>query len=177
MPETDEELMRRVAKSHDGQAFRELMNRHQKLLVNHFIRRGVYQEYEDLAQETFFKIYKARKRYRTNASFRSWMFTIAQRVWIDHLRKSGRRKTREDAFKQEPQPAFLSTQPMQGHDLYWALDQLPETHRDVVVHAVFDQLSHGETAQILGIPEGTVKSRLHNGLKQLREIFNTENPA
>ncbi len=177
MPETDEELMRRVAKSHDGAAFRELMNRHQKILVNHFIRRGVYQEYEDLAQETFFKIYKARKRYRTDAPFRSWMFTIAQRVWIDHLRKSGRRKTRENAYREEPKPEFLSDQPMQGHDLDWALDQLSASHRDVVVHSVFDQLSHAETAGILGIPEGTVKSRLHNGLKQLREIFNAENPS
>lgn len=177
MPETDEELMRRVSVRNDKNAFSELMNRYQQMLVNHFYRRGVSYEYEDLAQQTFFKIYKARRRYRPGASFRSWMFTIAQRVWIDHLRKRGRRHQREQAFREEPRPESEKSEPMRGHDLDWALGQLGDPHRDVVVHAVYDQLSHAETAEILGVPEGTVKSRLHHALKQLREILESEEPS
>ncbi|WFB34870.1 RNA polymerase sigma factor [Kiritimatiellota bacterium B12222] len=174
MSETDEELMRKVAVNHDQAAFVELMNRYQQMLVNHFIRRGVYQEYEDLAQDTFFKIYKARRRFRSQESFRAWMFTIAQRVWIDHLRKSGRRNRREDAFRAEPTVDKFHPKHQQKHDADWGLAQLSDIHRDVVVHSVYDQLSHVEISKILQIPEGTVKSRLHNGLRQLREIFEQE---
>ncbi|MGA0369874.1 MAG: RNA polymerase sigma factor [Kiritimatiellia bacterium] len=168
---TDEALMLRVSRSNDEQAFRELMTRYQQALVNHFYRRGVTQEYEDLAQETFLKIYRARKRYRPGASFKAWMFTIAQRVWIDHLRKSGRRKKREEAYRNEPAPASTLPRRLPHSDMDWALDQLAESHRAVVLHAIFHQRSHADTAGILGIPEGTVKSRLHHGLKQLRKIL------
>lgn len=174
MPESDEELMLRLSRNQDEKAFRELMSRYQQLLVNHFRCRGVYVEYEDLAQETFFKIYKARRRYKPTASFKTWMFTIAQRVWIDHLRKSGRRKKREKAFKNEPRVEKLEARTFHPHDADWALSQLSEAHRDVVVHAVYDQFSHKETAEILHIPEGTVKSRLHSALQNLRVILEEE---
>lgn len=174
MPESDEALMLKVARFRDETAFRQLMTRYQQLLMNHFMRRGVYEGYEDLAQDTFVKIYKARKRYREQASFKTWMFTIAQRVWIDYLRKSGRRKRREEAFKNNPRPRSQPAARFPSHDADWALDQLGAPHREVVVFAVYDQLSHQEIADILHIPEGTVKSRLHNGLKQLRTIFDQE---
>lgn len=170
MPETDEILMQRVARGRDEAAFRELMTRYQQLLMNHFMRRGVYEGYEDLAQDTFVKIYKARKRYREGATFKTWMFAIAQRVWIDYLRKSGRRKRREDAFKAEPIPCSEPPPRLHPRDADWALKQLGDVHREVVVYSVYDQLSHKEIADILLIPEGTVKSRLHHGLKQLRQI-------
>lgn len=176
MSVTDEELMLRVSREQDERAFRELMTRYQGLLVNHFRRRGVYVEYEDLAQETFFKIYKARRRYKPTASFKTWMFTIAQRVWIDHLRKSGRRKTREEAYKDEPRVEKMEAASFHVQDADWALSQLSDAHRDVVVHAVYDQFSHQETAKILRIPEGTVKSRLHSALRNLREILEEEQP-
>jgi RNA polymerase sigma-70 factor, ECF subfamily len=171
MPESDEILMQRVTQRRDEAAFRELMTRYQQRLMNHFMRRGVYEGYEDLALETFVKIYKARKRYRQGAAFKAWMFTIAQRVWIDHLRKSGRRKRREDAFKAEPVSPVSSPPRLHPRDADWALSQLGERHREVVVYAVYDQLSHKEISGILRIPEGTVKSRLHHGIKQLRDIF------
>lgn len=163
--------MRRVARQRDEAAFRELMSRYQQLLMNHFLRRGVYEGYDDLAQDTFVKIYKARKRFRENASFKTWMFTIARRVWIDHLRKTGRRKRREEAFRAEPLTQITGPGRLHPRDADWALSQLGDTHREVVVYAVYDQLSHKEIAAILRIPEGTVKSRLHHGLKQLRHIF------
>lgn len=176
MPETDEELMLRLARRDDDTALIALMERYRALLVNHFAKRGVYQEYEDLAQETFFRIYKARRRYKVTASFRTWMFRIAQRVWIDHVRKSSRRRRRENAFRAEPRPTHSRPKGMPAHDLHWALRHLSPGHRDVVVFSALEDLSHREIAEILDIPEGTVKSRLHHALRELRSLLEQEDP-
>ena len=176
MSETDEEIMLRLASKDDDTALMELMDRYRTLLVNHFAKRGVQQEYEDLAQETFFRIYKARKRYKVTASFRTWMFLIAQRVWIDHVRKSSRRQRRESAYREEPRPRHVSPRGMLSHDLRWALGRLSPRHRDVVVFSTLEQLPHKEIADILGIPEGTVKSRLHHALRELRTHLEQEDP-
>lgn len=170
-PETDEALMLRLAKRDDERALLELVNRYRDPLVNHFLRRGVQHEYEDLAQETFVRLYKARKRYRVRAKFRTYLYHIAHRVWLDHYRKTKRRARREDAFRGEPRPAAGGHRAEARHDADWALRQLPETHRAVVVHSVFDQLPHAEIAEILRIPVGTVKSRLHHGLRELRTLL------
>ena len=176
MPETDEEVMLRLARKDEEDALLTLMDRYRALLVNHFAKRGVQQEYEDLAQETFFRIYKARKRYRVSASFRTWMFRIAQRVWIDHVRKSARRQRRENAYREQPRPEHAAPRGMLSHDLEWALDRLRPGHRDVVVFSVLEHLPHRDIAHILDIPEGTVKSRLHHALRELRALLEREDP-
>jgi len=174
MPETDEDLMLKLARHDTDDALMELMARYQGLLVNHFRKRGVREEYEDLAQETFFRIYKARKRYRVTAAFKTWMFRIAHRVWLDHLRKQSRRNRREQAFAEEPRPQHASPPRAHAPDLDWALGKLRPGHRDVVVFSQIEQLSHAEIAAILKIPEGTVKSRLHHALRELRTLLEQE---
>ncbi len=166
--------MLRLSRHDTDEALLDLMMRYQGLLVNHFRKRGVQHEYEDLAQETFFRIYKARKRYRVTASFKTWMFRIAHRVWLDHLRKQSRRTRREKAFADEPRPQHSSPPRAHAQDLDWALSHLRPGHRDVVVFSHLEQLSHGEIAEILNIPEGTVKSRLHHALKELRDLLEQE---
>jgi len=170
-PESDEALLCRVAR-HDRDAdFVRLVERYQTALVNHFARRGVHGECEDLAQETFVRLYRARKRYRVTARFRTYLYRIAHHVWIDHLRHSGRRRRREDAFRAEPRPESQDPGRMAGHDVAWALARLSAAQRDVVVLSVFDQLSHAEIGAVLDIPEGTVKSRLHHALREIRQHF------
>lgn len=168
---TDEELMLRVARHDEDAALAELIRRYRAALVNHFARRGVQHEYEDLAQETFLRLYKARRRYRVEALFRTYLYHIAHRVWIDHLRKHGRRERRENAFRAEPRPDQAEAPALARADLRWAMAQLPRGHRDVVAFSLLDELSHGEIAAQLGIPEGTVKSRLHHALRRLRDIL------
>lgn len=173
---TDEELMMRVGRKDDEMALVALIEKYRGPLVNHFMRRGVQQEYEDLAQETFVRLYKARKRYRVRAKFRTYLYHIAHRVWVDHVRKSSRKTRRETAFRDEPRPEIGNAPDMRAHDVDWALSRLPPPHREVVVLSVFDQLSHEEIAEILAIPQGTVKSRLYHALRKLREIFAEERP-
>lgn len=175
MDVSDEDVMMRL-RNGDTAALQILMDRYQRMLVNHFRRRGVQDQYEDLAQETFFRIYKARKRYRPTAAFRTWMFKVAERVWIDYVRKSARKDRREKAYRAEPHPAHRSPDPHHRDDVLWALDQLSPKQRDVVVLCYFDGLAQTEASDILGIPEGTVKSRLHHATKRLKEILEDEQP-
>lgn len=177
MRETDEEIMLLLKRYDRDDALMELMNRYQKLLVNHFRKRGVLEEHEDLAQETFFRIYKARKRYKVTASFKTWMFKIAHRVWLDYLRKQSRRNRREKAFADEPRRQMDLPPTAHAQDLEWALGHLRSGHREVVVLSLLEQLSHHEISSILHIPEGTVKSRLHHALKELRTVLEQESPA
>ena len=174
MSDTDEDLMLSLARHDTDDALMELMHRYQGLLVNHFRKRGVQEEYEDLAQETFFRIYKARKRYQVTASFKTWMFRIAHRVWLDYLRKQSRRNRREQAFADEPRPQHSSPPRAHAQDLDWALSHLRPGQRDVVVFSHLEQLSHGEISTILNIPEGTVKSRLYHALRELRDLLEQE---
>jgi len=168
---SDEELMLRVTRGDDEPALTELIRRYRGPLVNHFARRGVQHEYEDLAQETFVRLYKARRRYRVRAKFTTYLYFIAHKVWIDHLRKTFRRDRRENAFRGQPRPEHTEAPALARADLAWALAKLPATHRDVVAHSLLDQLSHNEISERLGIPEGTVKSRLHHALRSLRDIL------
>lgn len=168
--ESDEQCMLGLRQGREDQ-LQVLMDRYQHLLVNHFRKRGVHEEYEDLAQETFFRIYKARKRYRPTAAFKTWMFTVAERVWIDYVRKSARKDRRERAYREEPRPQTASAEIPVSGDLLWALDQLPRGQRDVVVLSFYDGLSHREISEILDIPEGTVKSRKHHALEHLQSLF------
>lgn len=173
---TDEELMLQVAKHDREEALVELIERYRTPLVNHFLRRGVHHEYEDLAQDTFVRLYKARKRYKVRAKFRTYLYHIAHRVWQDHLRKSARRQRRETAFRHEPRPQYAAPDTQSASDLDWALSHLAALHREVLVYAAIDHLSHAEISEILGIPTGTVKSRLHHAMTQLRTLLSKESP-
>lgn len=161
------------AREGDLAAFEELVRKHQRPLLNFFARLGATAEAEDLAQETFLRLYKYRARYRASAKFTTYLYLLARQVRIDFLRKSIRLEAlHEKAGKEAPQyeePSALA----QGAriDAATALSHLPEPMREVVVLSIFQGLPHGEISAILDIPVGTVKSRLSNALHKLREIL------
>lgn len=170
---SDEDLMKQV-RSGDRQAFDELMQRYQQPLLNFFQRMGVIHDAEDMVQDTFVKLYQSRKRYKQTAGFKTFIYTIARRVSIDRHRKKMRRPEVEydDALET---PHDLSRSPAgtaaDRIDVAEALLKLPETMRPVVILSVMEGLTMKEAAEVLGIPEGTVKSRLFHALKQLRNII------
>lgn len=164
--------MKRVSKGDSG-AFRVLVERHQNSLVNFFYRMGAYNHAEDYAQETFVRVYRYRKKYRPQEGFRRLLYTVARHVRIDELRKFKRYEDRvlvdsEDVLKAQPQPA---KKPGAGLDAETALQQLSPKLREVIVMKVLQGLQYNEIADILEIPEGTVKSRIHIAMDQLREFF------
>ena len=144
----------------------------EKNLLNFFWRQGVSpSEGEDLVQETYLRLWNYRRDYQPTAKLSTFLFLMARQVRIDALRRATRRATREERWGQE-QP--VTEQPRTGgerEDVRWAVAKLSEPLRDVVELGVFQDLPYAEVAEILNIPVGTVKSRMHNALKELKEIF------
>ena len=144
-----------------------------KNLLNFFWRQGVsYSDGEDMVQETLLRLWRYRDRYRETAKLSTFLFTLARQVRIDALRREVRRPTREENWgKERPdtvEPANIDA----AEDVRWALAQLDEAHREVVELGVFQDLPYAEIASILEIPVGTVKSRMSNALKKLKEVMN-----
>jgi RNA polymerase sigma-70 factor (ECF subfamily) len=123
---------------------------------------------EDAVQETFLEVYRGLAGFRGEAQIGTWIYRIALRT---ALRMRARRPATAEITDE------LAPDPIEPHDalvarervrhVQRAFDALPAEQRAVVALFAVDGLSHGEIAQILGIPEGTVWSRLHKGRKAL----------
>lgn len=143
----------------------------QKKLLNFFWRQGVsLTEGEDLVQETFLRLWNYRDRYEPNAKLSTFLFILARQVLIDEHRRRTRRARREEEYSKEAGTSQEPVEPV-GEDVRWAVSRLSEPLRDVVELGVFQDLPYRDVAEILGIPVGTVKSRMSNALKKLKEIF------
>ena len=149
----------------------------EKNLLNFFWRQGVQQsEGEDLVQETYLRLWKYRSEYKPTAKLSTFVFLLARQVRIDALRRQARREAREeswgigDATSEAPSLGRVDAR----EDVRWALAKLSEPLRDVVELGVFQDLPYAEVAEILGIPVGTVKSRMSNALRKLKEIFDEQ---
>jgi RNA polymerase sigma-70 factor (ECF subfamily) len=171
--ESDVELMRRC-QADSEEAFAELIRRYQDPLVNFFRRMGVYQDAEDLVQETFLRMFRYRKRYKPTASLRTFLYRLAGQVRVDYLRKQKRYKDLKDAWPGreavvEPVDAAETAAAME------ALAGLPDAMRQVVVLRIFHGLSYAEIGEACGTPLGTVKSRMFHALRALRQALNNGN--
>lgn len=163
MSEADEKLMAEARKS-------------EKMLLNFFVRHGVSpSEGEDLVQETYLRLWNYRGAYRKTAKLSTFLFLIARQVRIDALRRQMRREAREESWMADRADVEPPKTYGRREDVLWAVSQLTEPLREVVELGVFRDLPYADVAGILGIPVGTVKSRMSNALKRLKEIFDEEN--
>jgi RNA polymerase sigma-70 factor (ECF subfamily) len=173
----DRELMQRACQG-DREAFAGLVRRHQRLLLNFFRRCGVQTDAEDLVQQTFIRLYRYRDRYTPRAKLTTFLYLLARQVWIDELRRRQRAERLRKGLEAEPppEPAQL-TQPEHGSmDIAAALAALPEGLRLVVVMGIYQNMAYADIGAALGIPVGTVKSRMFNALRLLRRMMEeTEN--
>lgn len=172
----DEVLMSRVAQR-DQQAFTALVRRHQDGLVNFFRRMGDYNHADDLTQETFVRLFRYRDRYRATARFTTFLYTLGRRVWIDHCRARGRRKKAYEKLADEAelrQPAGTDALDEAGARAKAALDELSDDMRTVVVMSIYQGFKYREIADILGVPLGTVKTRMFHAMRRLRETLTNE---
>lgn len=144
----------------------------EKNLLNFFWRQGVSSfEGEDLVQETYLRLWKYRHEYQPTAKLSTFLFLMARQVRIDALRRQTRRENREESWGKE-QPTAEKPSPIGVRDdVRWALARLSDALRETVELVVFQDLPYAEAAEVLGVPVGTVKSRMHNALKELKEIF------
>ncbi len=126
---------------------------------------------EDLTLETFWRIYRARDRLDLQADFGAWAYRIAINLALTHVR---RRRPEEELPADVPQvpcpnPALRREELEQ---IRRAFDRLPEKLRTVVTMALIDERPYAEISQMLGIAQGTVKSRVFRAVRILRKRLN-----
>jgi RNA polymerase sigma-70 factor (ECF subfamily) len=174
-------LMMRV-RGGDACAFETLFNRYQRPLLNFF--HGLSRNpctARDLAQETFLRVWKIRKRYRASGSFPAYLFGVARMIWLESCRQEqkawrlGARQGEECLGHLEADnagcPAWqASRSELHGH-LYAALEELPEEQRMVFVLRSIDGLSLEDIAAALDCPINTVRSRKILAVKKLRHLL------
>ena len=167
------------AQSGDALALRELVDGHKDRLFG-FIFRMVrhHDDAEEICQDAFLKAFASLDSFRTEYRFSTWLFTIAYRVSLNHLRRK-RPLTGELDFNALPQVAFdapTSTLESQDasrlKDMIWSsVDQLTPPQRASVLLFYRYEVNCQEIARVLELPVATVKSHLHRARNRLREML------
>lgn len=181
--------MQRVAAG-DVRAFTPLVERVLPRLLAYFRRLGADASLaEDCAQEVLLRVYRHRARYEAKARFVTYLFHVAKNHWIDiyRHRKAGPTTLSADVeFGDDGgslagelrAPAESPGDPADRAELRQALDRaiaaLGDEHRQVFVLAQMEGLRYQEIGEILGVPVGTVKSRMHAAHRQIREALARE---
>ena len=136
-------------------------------------------EAEDAVQDGFVKAFRNLDRFRSDAAFRPWLFTIVANEARNRRRASSRRNKLELHVREQPQPVGaavddVAAQHEQRRRLAAAVAQLPDRYREVVALRYFAGLTESETAEVLSCPTGTAKSRLSRALAMLRVSLGEE---
>jgi len=127
---------------------------------------------EEVAQEAFLRAYRNVARLREPKSFRAWVVRIAFRLALDRVRAGRRREVRETAWARTRPEATAEDAAAESETrrrVRAALDELPEKFRIVLILTAIEGHSLENVAEMLDLPEGTVKSRMHFGRKKLAE--------
>ena len=175
----------------DEKAYRELVERYQAQVYSvalRMVRRS--EDAEDLTQETFVRMFRALSRYDPARPFGAWLFTIASRLCIDHIRRrkvspislTQRERESDEEYEIEVEDPGLKPDEVAAHaeesrraeDL---IDSLPPHYRIVVILRHVQDLSYEEIAEALHLPLGTVKARIHRARALLKARIEGETPS
>jgi RNA polymerase sigma-70 factor (ECF subfamily) len=167
------------AKRGDGDAYEELVHRYTEIAFRTAcLVTGSAADAEEVAQDAFVKAWSALPRFRAGAPFRPWLLRIVGNEARNHRRAAGRRAAMELRLAEglraggaAPSPEAEAEAAEERAALLRALNGLPEDDRQVIACRHLLQLSVEETASVLELAEGTVKSRLHRSLGHLRDLL------
>jgi RNA polymerase sigma-70 factor, ECF subfamily len=133
---------------------------------------------EDLVQETYLRAFRAFDGYSPGTNIQAWLFTILSRARTDQLRKVGRSPKTVELPEDGPAEAPAQDALAGGQeDIARALERVPEVFRAAVLLRDVQDFTYDEIAGILGIPIGTVMSRIHRGRALLRRSLERWRPA
>jgi RNA polymerase sigma-70 factor (ECF subfamily) len=182
---TDEAIVARLAVG-DTRAFPVLVDRYRRRVYGVLVRAtGRFQDADDLFQETWIRVARGAASFDPSRRFSSWVARIATNVAIDWMRASGTRAgfgagdardVAEDAASSAPIASQLMLAEIERTRLARALANLPERMREAVLLRYFEGLSEHAMSAQLGVPQGTVKSRLSNAIGALRRALVEETP-
>ena len=184
----DDALIRRAAQK-DEQAFEQLMLLHQKAVYNICYRMaGNAEDALDLSQEVFLKLWRTLEQYQFDAAFSTWLYRMTQNACIDFLRRQKRQQhasltvSDDEAAGKElsvPDPAPLPEDWVIFNEkqeaIRTAMNALPPDFREILELRVVRNLPYEQIAQIMGLPVGTVKSRLARARLQLKKRLEAGN--
>lgn len=167
-----EELMEAYQQA-DIDAATELVRKASPPLLRYFLghTRSLTQA-EDLLQDTWLRVHRARHTYRPGLRALPWLFAIAEHTRIDGYRKWARTRHREVAVDQLPESPPPTQAPDSAHlDLHRMLEQLPEGQKEVILLLKFSGLSLEEVARIKGSTTGAIKLKAHRAYETLRSLL------
>ena len=185
LEELDCSDIERLAKGGDA-ALNGLMERHGEKLFHYLIRQlGNEQDAEDVAQETFVRVYQNCQRFDARQKFTTWLYTIATNLSRDRLRYRARHpQVSLEAEKGESETSLLDTVPAEypspaeeavraesGEAVRRAIAMLPEELRTPLILFEYEGLSHTEIATILNCSAKAIETRLYRARKQLRSLL------
>jgi len=193
--QTDEELMSRYRDDGPETVFTELVHRYERELYRYLTRYlGDPSLADDVFQNTFLQVHLKRGLYENGRPFRPWLYAIATHQAVDALRKAGRHPTvsldqRVTSNHRESEAGSLLdllvnegigplAELQEQERQQWvrdSIERLPDALRQTLILAYHQDLKYREIAEILKIPVGTVKSRLHAALSKLQEMARTAN--
>jgi len=186
---TDEELFEQF-RSGNGEGFEKLVHRYEGELFG-YLNRYLHNrsQAEDVFQNCFMQVYQKAGLFEKGKTFRPWLYSIATHLAIDETRRSKRRTTLslDKSSSQDPgegknnlleglessenRPDRLAMEEEKKEQVRKVVDSLPEQFRQVLILAYFQELKYQEISEVLEIPLGTVKSRLHSAIERFQEAW------
>lgn len=180
---SDEELILEFQRNNTEDAFNILVQRYKNPLTNFVFRfLGDYESCNDIVQETMIKVYRYKDSYSTVAKFSTWVYTIAGNLARTEYRRQRRRNifsisdygedhSTFDLPDESYRPDIITDSGIKDEIIQKALMKVKETYREAVILRDIQGMSYEEISEILGVNEGTVKSRINRGRAQLQELL------
>ncbi len=175
IPRAMSDLLQKVAQSRDVDAFRKLFELYGPRVKSYMMRQGAdATTAEDLAQETLLTVWRKAQLYSDEkGSATTWIFTIARNLRIDRLRREVSwqplPENRDEEASDGPSPEEEVTERERRDKVRAVLSTLPPDQSEVVTLSYVEGLSHSEIAERLGLPLGTVKSRMRLAYQKVKE--------
>ncbi len=133
---------------------------------------------DDLVQDTLERAWSRLAQWRPGSDLRAWLFGIMHNLRVDQLRRGGLATTSLDEEEAATVPVRATqTDRLEMMDLESALRQLPEEQRQILLLVALEEMSYADIAALLGIPVGTVMSRLSRGRERLRLVMDGRQPT
>lgn len=180
--ESDKELVDKVLRG-EVEEFEKLITRYNPVIYGYFYRRTVWDDLEDLVQETWIEAFENLRQLRNRHKLRAWLLSIAHNLLVNYYRRKSLNQNREtsppeqnegqDAIEfgdeQSATPVEQARESQLHEHVAGILEGLDEKYRMILYLRLFEEMKTIEIAEYLGIGHGAVRMRLNRGLKMLRK--------